>query len=308
MSDIQAPSSASTDTSASVDSTESTENLESSEESSEESSAKPEVKAAPTSLKKKLKLKFDGKEEDLEFDPNDDDYLTKQFQLAKMGHKSAQELATIRKQVDEFVRELKKNPRKVLSDPNIGIDIKELAAQVIEEEIENSRKSPEQLEYERAQHELKALKEEREKEKAEFNKKELERIQNQEYERYDMLMTQALEKSDLPKSPYIIKKMADYMLLGLENNVDVSPTDIIPLVREEMQNDLKEMFSVMPDEVVEAIVGKDVINRIRKKNIAKAKSQPPVPTKASIKDIGLKSGKPEEETEKKQSFKQFFGV
>lgn len=302
MSDVQAPSS-----SAPVDSTAPVTDTEVEGSESEESSEPVvEAKAAPVSSKKKLKLKFDGKEEDLEFDPNDDDYLTKQFQLAKMGHKSAQELSTIRKQVDEFITELKKNPRKVLSDPNIGIDIKQLAAQVIEEEIENSRKSPEQIEFERTQAELKALKEEREKEKAEFNKKELERIQNQEYERYDMLMTQALEKSELPKSPYIIKKMADYMLLGLENNVDVNPMDIIPLVRDEMQNDLKEMFAVMPDEVIEALVGKDVINRIRKKNLAKAKAQPPVSSKSGIKDVGAKTSK-EEDNVKKTDMKTFFG-
>jgi hypothetical protein len=72
-----------------------------------------------------------------------------------------------------------------------------------------------------------------------------------------------------------------------------------------MQNDLKEMFAIMPDEVIEALVGKDVINRIRKKSIAKAKAQPPVPVKSAVKDVG---SQPQKQAAEKIDYKKFFGV
>jgi hypothetical protein len=255
---------------------------------------------------KKLKLKVDGKELEEEVNLDDDEYLTKQLQLAKAAQKRMGEYANLEKQVKAFLDELKKNPRKVLSDPNIGIDVKQLAASIIEEEIENSKKSPEQLEREKLETRLRELEEERKKEKEDFQTKEFERLQQQAYERYDMQMSQALEKSDLPKSPYIIKKMADYMLMGLNEGLDITPEDVLPLVREEMQNDLKQMFAVMPDEVIESIVGKDVFNRIRKKSVAKAKT-PPTPLKSSVKDTGG-TNKGEATPVKKQSFRDFFGV
>lgn len=274
--------------------------------------SKAEVKKEANRIKK-LKFKVDGKEfeEDLPFEIPDDEksmeYMRKQIQMSKMGSKRAQEKAELEKEVLRFVDELRKNPRKALSDPAFGVDLKQLAAEIIQDEIANESKSPEQREKEKLENELKALKEEREKEKEELRNKELERLKEQEFERYDMLMSQALEKSDLPKSPYVVKKMADYMLLGLQAGIEVTPQDVLPLVREEIQGDLKDMFSIMPDEVVEAIVGKDTINRLRKKNLAKAKTQPPQPVKGAVKDTGKKAEK-SDEPKSKQTFRDYFGV
>jgi len=301
-------------------STEGSENIEASGEVVEQAQELAETLNDPKASKaekiqakkqlKKLKLKIDGKEEEIEFDLNDDDFLTKQLQLSKVGQKRAQEKALLEKEVLSFIEDLKKNPRKALSDPAIGLDLKQLAQQIIEEEIENSKKSPEQIAKEKLEQELRELKEEREKEKEDSKKKEFERLKEQEYERYDMLMSKALEKTDLPKSPYIIKKIADYMLLGLEAGKDVTPEDVLPLVREEMQDDLKQMFAAMPDEVVQKIIGKDVFTRIRKNDVAKLKKANAnaqhlkTSTKSNNETSTSKQGKSEE----KLSFKQFFKV
>lgn len=271
-------------------------------------------KAEAKKTLKSLRIKVDGREfeEDLPFELPDDEeaveWMKRNLQMSRMGQKRSQELSTLEKEVRQFVDELKKNPRKVLSDPTIGIDVKRLAAEIIEEEIENAQKSPEQLEKERLERELKDLKEQREREKEELNQREFERIQQESFERYDMLIGQALEKSDLPKSPYIVKKMADYMLLGLQNGIDLSPTDVVPIIREELQDELKDMFAVMPEEVVEAIIGQDVFTRIRKKNIAKAKQTKVPPTAKNLAADTGKTSKPEaEKPAQKQSIKDFFG-
>jgi hypothetical protein len=262
---------------------------------------------------KKLKLKVDGQEleEELPFEIDDNpeavEYMTRQLQMSKAAQKRMGEHAQLQKEVKHFLEELRKNPKKILADPSIGIDVKQLAAQIIEEEIANAQKSPEQLEKERLENELRALQEEREQEREELRQKEFARLQEIEYERYDNLMSKALESSDLPKSPYVVKKMADYMLLGLNEGIDVSPEDVLPLVREEIQNDLREMFAVMPDEVIEKIVGKEVFSRVRKKNVAKAKSAP-TPVKSAIKDTGASSKATSANSAEKKSFRDFFGV
>ena len=123
-----------------------------------------------------------------------------------------------------------------------------------------------------------------------------------------MLVSKAIETSDLPKSPYVVRKMADYMLLGLENGVDVHPNDVINLVREEIQSDIQQMFAVMPEEVIEKLIGKDVLGKLRKSRVAKAKAAaPPVPVKSFVKDIGSDKPKVEKPVDKK-SYKNFFGV
>lgn len=267
--------------------------------------SKSEKKAAEKQLKK-IKFQVDGQEYEEEYDPNDENYIREQLQMAKVSRKRMQEKASIEKDVIRFIEDLRNNPKKALSDPALGMDLKKFAQSIIEEEIENSKKSPEQLEKEKLQAELQAIREEREREKTENQQKEFERIKEQEYERYDLLMSQALEKTDLPKSPYIVKKMADYMLLGLQMGKEVTPEDVIPLVREEMQDDLKQMFAVMPDDVVEKLIGQEKLNSIRKKNIAKAKqaNNPAVKAGNKVTDTGKK---PEtKEVNKTVNFKDFF--
>jgi hypothetical protein len=260
---------------------------------------------------KKLKLKVDGEDFEESFNPDDDEYLTRQLQLARVSQKRMQETAQLRKQVqgiEDYLSQAKGDPKKLrtlLRD--LGADEKALAAQIIEEEISNSQKSPEQLEKEQLQNELQRLKDENEKKDQDYKSKEFERLQAQEYERYDVQISQAIEKSDLPKKPYVVKKMADYMLTALQNGVELTPDEIMPLVREEIAEDLKQMLSVSSDDVIEALIGKDVLNRLRKKSVAKAKANPPQPIRSGVKDSGRTSAKAPEVTEKK-SFKQFFGV
>jgi hypothetical protein len=263
------------------------------------------AKKVEQALRKKLKLKVDGKEIEDEVDLEDEEGLTKKFQLAHVAQKRMAEKAQLEKEVREFIDLLRKDPRKVLSDPNLGIDLKQFAASIIQEEIENSNKSPEVLEKEKAQRELKELREENARKDAEYKRLEMERLNEVEFQRYDNQMSQALEKSDLPKSPYVVKKMADYMLLGLQNNMNLSPEDVLPIVREEIISDVKAMFGAMPQEVVEKIIGKEFITAMRKKSLAK----PRTPTAPKIVDSGTKPAKKTDDKKKPvMDYKSFFGV
>lgn len=276
----------------------------------------PEEKAAAIKYLSKLQLKVDGKvlEEELPFDiPEDPEvvkWMTSQLQLAKMAQNRAREKSNLEKDVEQFFGALRKDPRSVLLDPSLGLDMDKIVQEYMEQKIQDSQKSPEQLEKEKLEKEIKKIREEREKEKEEFQKKELERLQEQEFNRYDNLMSKALESSDLPKSPYVVKKIADYMLLGLENGFDVNPEDVLPMVKEEIYDDLKSMFQVMPSEVIEKVLGKDIVGKIRKSNIQKVRSAGG-PSKPAPSDTGnselLKSAKPAE-PQKKMSIKDFLKV
>lgn len=283
-----------------------------SEEASSEAK-KEEIKEVKDEKKrlKKLKLKFNGKEieEELPFEIDDDpkvvEYMQKQLQLAKLGNSKAQEYANLEKTVANFINELKTNPKKALSNPNIGVDIKRLAAEVLEEEIANSQKSPEQIEREKMEAELKAMKEEREKEKEESRQRELARLQEQELTRYDQLFTQAIETSGLPKSPYVVKKMADVMIDAIQQGHNVDVKDIVPFVKNEIMQDIQQMFEVMPAEVLKEFIGKGNFDKIRKHNMSKAKVKPPVTTNTIAKDTGV-NDTPKSKEEKK-GYKEFFG-
>lgn len=278
----------------------------------DKSLSKPEKAAAKKALKR-LKYKLDGQEfeEDLPFEIPDDPaaikYMQEQLQMSKVSRKRMGEKAQLEKDVRSFIEGLRKNPAKALSDPNIGVDLKKLAAEIIQKDIEDSQKSPEQLENERIREELKALKEQHEKEKEEARNKHLQRLEEETFERYDTQVSKALETSNLPKTPYTVKKIAEYMSHAVKNKLNVSVDDVIPFIKEEMHGDIKEMFSVMPDEVIEGMIGKDVLGRLRKKNLLKAKAAPKTTPLSEIKDTGTKASTQAKDV-KKQSFKEYFGT
>lgn len=247
------------------------ENVENNEQQTQAETPKEETKAEKRL--KKLKLKVDGEEFEEEVDLDDDDYLVRQLQLAKMGQKRAQSYSQLEKEVVDFINELKTNPKKALQSSYVGLDIKKLAAEIIEEEIERSQKSPEQLAREEMENELKALKEEREREKEEARMRQLAEKQQQDIERYDLLFEKALNSTDLPKTPYTLKKMADWMYVALDQGVEIEPQEVANLIRDEMQSDLRSMFALMPEEVIEQFMGEENFNRVRKKKIAAAKAK-----------------------------------
>lgn len=270
--------------------------------------ATPKAKQAAEKVLKKLKLKVDGEEFEEEYDPNDEEYMTRQFQLAKVAQKRMQDFSSLQKEVVEFVQQLKKNPRKALSDPHIGLDVKELAAQIIQEEIAESKKSPEQIEKEKLQAELQAMKDEREREKQTAQQKEYERLVKQTEESYDMQIDAALQKTDLPKEDYVVKKIADYLYVGLKAGKDITVDDVLPLVREEIISDLKHLINVLPDDELDKFVGKDLLDRMRKKNIAKAKNTKTAVGANKAADVAKKSGGEAKKGAPKKTFKEYFGV
>lgn len=256
----------------------------------------------------KLLLKVDGKEieEILPFDLPDDpkarEYMIKQLQMAKVGSKRGQEYTTLQKEAAQFIKKLQEDPFAVLNDPNLSINVKEQVAKYIEKEIEQTKKSPEQIEKEKLEAELSKIRTEREQEKEQLKQRELELLQQKATEDYDRQITDALKDSGLPRSQYVVGRIVDWMSQGLEKGLDVTAQDVLPIVQEEIRNELREMFSLMPEEMFEKILGEEVFTKIRKKNIQQAKQV--ISTK--LPDVAVKAPEPEKPSDKK-SYRDFFG-
>lgn len=258
---------------------------------------------------KQLQLKVHGEmvTEDLPFELDDRpevvEYLTKQLQLSKAAQRAMQENQSTKQAAQQLLHSLKSNTRQSLME--MGIDPKEFAAAVIEEELKNAQMTPEERERIELQSKVKGYEEQLKKKEEEFQQKELERLTQMEYERLDKEMTEAISRSDLPKEPYVIEKMARYMNIGISKGVNITPDEALGIVREEMLTDLKKILSALPEDKAEEFIGKEVIDRFRKKNLAKAKVTTPATTKAAIKDIANNNAKPSPVS--KKAFKDVFG-
>lgn len=260
-----------------------------------------------------LKLKYNGKEieEKLPFEIDDDPaaiaYMTQQLQLAKLSQTRAAEAKALENEVISFMQELKANPRKALANPMIGIDVKQLAAEILEEEIENSKKSPEQIKIEQYEAKLREIEEERQREKTETERRAYEQTLERSYEKYENMLLGALDSNpDLPSTPYIVDKMTKYMSIAVEEGYEPDMDIISNIVRDEVNGDIKHLLNILPVDKVESLIGKEVLDKLRKSRLATAKKAP-TSIKSIAKDVAAR--KPEVKQDvKKQTIKDFFGV
>lgn len=300
-------------------SAESSEALESSDEGVSEAVASPavgtpkasdaakpkETKTEKAANKKKLQLKLDGKVEEMELDLDNEEELVKHLQMSKMGQKRMQEKAELEKNVRQFFEAFQKDPLSVLMDPSLNISDeqrKQLAQTIINGELEEMKKSPEQKEKERLQKEYEALKKQVEDEKKAREAAEMAALQEKYAVDYDNQITEAISSSGLPKTARTVKHMAEAMMFALENNIDLSPKDLVPYIKKQTLAEFKDMISSLPDEEFENWVGKDRISNMRKKNLQKMKQA--ADAAAKVKDPG-EAKKVDEKPKQKMDFKDF---
>lgn len=264
---------------------------------------------------KKLKIKFNGKEmdEELPFEipdtPEAQEYMRKHIQMSKLSQSKAQEYASLEKQALEFIQALQQDPEAVLADPRVGVDVQKLAAKIIEKQIANSKKTPEQLELERTQAELKALREQREQEAKIRKEQEFQANVERLHQEYETQLKDGLTKHSLPDSDIVRGLVVNFLEEAAHNQIKVSVSDVIPLVKEELQNNLKTLVASLSPEQLEDFIGKEVLSNYRKNNMKKVKEKQAVPTplKVMAPDTG-KNVKKEEKPKETLSYKDFFKI
>ena len=308
--------SASAEASENLDIVDTGEDLEAEEQSQEASKPESkEQKAAAAKQEKEIKkamkkyeLQVNGKKKSVELDFDNDEEVKKYLSKAMASDEKFEEAASIRKQAEQLVMMLKENPLALLRHPELGLDVKQLATQILNDELDEMQKSPEQKRIEELERNLKEREEAEKKLSEEKREAEMAKMQAEAYRQIDEDITTALETSDLPKSPYVVKRIADAMIeavnLGYE---DVRVTDIMPYVEQQILAEIQAMFEAKPAETMEKIIGKKNLDSYRKSKVSKAKAKP-IETAAQVKDTGAKA-KPAEDKkdEPKMRFKDVFG-
>lgn len=278
-------------------------------EASAPKEAKAAVKEEIKNLKKKYALTVDGKNEDLELDLGNDEEVKKYLQKAKAADKRFQEAAEVRKAAMEFIDQLRKNPRRVLADPNIGIDVRKFAEEILNEEIKEMEKTPEQREKDKLLKELEEFKAKAKENEENAKNAERQRLESEQERILETEISSALDVGGLPKTPRTVKAMAEMMMIALENGIDLSPKDIAPIVKNTNLKEFKEIVDSLSDDQLEDFLGKEVISRLRKKSVAKVKSAQTASAANSIKSTGQSPKQASQPAKnEKISYRKFFGV
>lgn len=290
---------------------ESLENLESEEVSNQEhlqQEAQEEIE--------EFLLKVNGKEIKERVNLKDKDRITRALQMEKAAQQAFQErsitakqLQEIQQDVSEFLEQFTSNPVSVIMNPEFNLSKEQkraLAEAILKEDLENSQKTPEQLEMEETKRRYEELLAEKEALEEQRRSEEQARLEQEAAVELENEIVQAIEVGQLPRSTYISKKLADLAYIAYSNGIDLSIQDLIPFVKQQYKKDIAEMLGILSDDEVEMLVSKDRIRTIRNKQIQSVKPKegtPKSPLKTS--DTG-KSSKKEDEPKKIRA-KDFFG-
>lgn len=221
----------------------------------------------------KYTIKVDGQNLELSKDE-----LVKYAQLGKAGQARMEEAARIKQEATQLVKMLRENPEAVLADPYVlGSEDKviELAQKILARKEEDSKKSPEAREKERLERELEALREQVRADEENRKIEEYNRLVAQAESQLEEQITEAFESSQLPKSPFVLKRLTDVMIAASENNKEISPKQALSIVKKEMQKDIKDYMEALQEDALEEYISEQKLQKLRKRQLAKAKQLAP---------------------------------
>lgn len=234
-------------------------------------------------LQKKVKVPVDGKEIEVSIDEMRRDYSLKQASMKRF-----EEAAQARKQVEEFRKRFRENPREALSDPSIvpeGFDVRKFAEEILAEHIQSEMLSPAERQLKQLQQENEKLKTEAQKRAEAENKTQFETAKTQSESRFAQKFTDALEASGLPKSPFTLKRMAEYQKRHLTalirsgvpkeqlGQYDLTPQELGQLVRSDYDSEVGGSLSGLSAEQLIATLGEEGANKVREYFVKMAQGQ-----------------------------------
>jgi hypothetical protein len=216
---------------------------------------------------RKHKIKIDGEEKEV-----DDDELKRGYQLAKASNKRFEEASAKEKRAMALIELAKADPIKFLKHPDLGHDVKKLLEDALSAELEDELLPEHEREIRKLKRELEEERAEKKKAKEDADKAEYEKVKKHYSETIQTQILEALEKSNLPKSPLAVKRMAYYLHQAAEHKIPASPEDVVAMVRQDFIDEQKALFGGLDGDALMSILGEDTAEKVRKHTLTKIKN------------------------------------
>jgi hypothetical protein len=236
-----------------------------------EGASKPGEPAGAAELtpaeKRKYKFEIDGAEIEHEFT---DEEARVHIQRGLGAGKRMQEAVQALRQVEEFVGMLKDPARlpEVLGHPSIGLNVDEWVRNYVAEQIKLANMDPKerqfhemQKKYEKQQAEMEAMR------RAEYEKDVTQKTQEAR-ERLLGDIRGVIDTAGLPKSDYIIRRMARAMQdLREQVGRPVKAAEVVDIVRRQYEEELRHVLGASQDSALFSFLGEENVNRIRQEDL-----------------------------------------
>jgi hypothetical protein len=174
------------------------------------------------------------------------------------------------KLVKEIAEMIQTNPWQLLQ--RAGYDPRQLAEEYLTQAIEEDMLPENEKELRRVRQEKEELERQY---KEELTRREQEQMQvaiQQAQQEISNSIIDALENSSLPKSPEVVKRIANYMLIAEQKGINVNPKQVIPLVEEDFRNLNAQILKSLDPTKRISYIGEDLLKQIRQDDLARLKT------------------------------------
>jgi hypothetical protein len=236
--------------------------------------AQPETKAesqAPAqSFKEKFKLKVDGEEIEEEIDWNDKATLTKKLQLARAAEKRMGEAGSVKAQALQIIKAFESGDISLLQKHPKG---REIAEAFLMSQIESEMLTPEQKKAREDETELQRYRrEEKERKDGEISAAQAKR-ESELAQGFQKTIIDAIEKTGLPKSTELVKRMAGLLLKNNKLGLDLTADELAAEVKTETTGLLKSIVGQATGAQLIEMFGPELAKQIRKHDIDNLKAK-----------------------------------
>ena len=174
------------------------------------------------------------------------------------------------KQLLEVIEDMKTRPFEILK--NLGVDVRKMTEDYLIKELDKEQMSEEQrkvLEYEAK---MKAMEDERNREKEEKEQKELAADVEKYREEYEKEFIQALDEEEIPNNPQTVGRMARYIEEGIKENITITAKQSAKLVKEDLIEEAKQVYSKTDPEKLINYLGPEIVKKLKNYDLSKIKS------------------------------------
>lgn len=239
---------------------------------------------------KKRKYIVDGGE--VEIDLSNEKAVDELIQRGLGAAKRFTEADKIRQQAEKWRRDsemivqlLRERPMALLEHAAKinGVDARKLVESWLYDNfVAPEAMNPEQKKVWEQQRELERLRDEKKKTEQTVAQKKWEEARAAHRANFERDIIAALEEGGLPKTSRTVARMATYMMQALQNKVRLTAKDVLPLVRQDYETDIRELFGPLNGELLAKLVGDENLKKIREFELTRLRGQGSVPHAPSV--------------------------
>jgi hypothetical protein len=269
-----------------IDFSEDGESSDESEDVSHETDEETEIDNADD----KIVLTIDG--EEIEYDASDKERLARDLEHGLKSDKRYKEAKKLKTQALDLVSKIISNPEEVLTHPSLkeqGFDFREVAEKYLFNELQKERMTEQERRAYDNERELAKIKAEREEQQKTAAQRNAEMRQEQLRTSFTNQIIEAVDQAGLPKTQWTVSKIAEHMRTAIKKGYkDVTALDVAPLVANDIKEMSRQYISSLKDENLVEALGQDVVDKLRKQNLARVsnpfKQNQPAQPKTQLKN------------------------